>query len=222
MIKELYFILSNITLPFIEEYIRDILPNNEGLLREMELYAEENHVPIVHKEVGVLLQVLTKAVRVKKVLEVGTAIAYSTLLFCEAMGEEGHITTIERNEKRINLAKANIEKANKTKNVHLIQGDATEILKHLEGTYDLIFLDGAKGHYKEFLNDCINLLNPGGILVSDNILYKGMVATDDLVVRRQRTIVNRMRDYLQYICNHPGLDTSIIPIGDGLAISYKK
>jgi len=222
MIKELLYRLGNITLPFIDEYIREILPSNDGLLREMELYAEENHVPIVHKEVGVLLQVITKATRVKKVLEVGTAIAYSTLLFCEAMGDEGYITTIERNEKMISLAKENIKKANKTKNVRIIEDDATEVLKYLEGKYDLIFLDGAKAHYKDFLNDCINFLNPGGILVSDNILYKGMVATDDLVVRRQRTIVNRMREYLQYICNHPQLDTSIIPIGDGLAISYKK
>ncbi|QUH20625.1 O-methyltransferase [Alkaliphilus sp. B6464] len=221
MIKEL-FTLSNITLPFVEEYIRGILPSNEGLFREMELYADENHVPIVHKEVGVLLQVITKSIRATKVLEVGTAIAYSTLLFCEAMGDNGHITTIERNAKRICLARENIKKANKTNNIHLLEGDATEILKSLEGKYDLIFLDGAKGHYKDFLNDCINLLNPGGLLISDNILYKGMVATDELVVRRQRTIVNRMREYLQYICNHPQLDTSIIPIGDGLAISYKK
>lgn len=219
--KEL-FTLSNITLPFVEEYIRGILPSNEGLFREMELYADENHVPIVHKEVGVLLQIITKSTRAKKVLEVGTAIAYSTLLFCEAMGDNGHITTIERNAKRICLARENIKKANKTNNINLLEGDATEILKNLEGKYDLIFLDGAKGHYKDFLNDCINLLNPGGLLISDNILYKGMVATDELVVRRQRTIVNRMREYLQYICNHPQLDTSIIPIGDGLAISYKK
>lgn len=220
--KELLFALSNITLPFIEEYIRETLPSNVGLLREMEIYAQENHVPIVHKEVGVLLQVLTKATKAKRVLEIGTAIAYSTLLFCEAMGEDGHVTTIERNEKRAALAKENIEKANKGKNIHLIEGDATEVLKGLTEKYDLIFFDGAKAHYKEFLNDCINLLKPGGVLVSDNILYKGMVATDDLVVRRQRTIVNRMRDYLKYICNHPELDTSLIPIGDGLAISYKK
>ena len=102
------FTLSNITLPFIEEYIRGVLRNNEGLLREMELFADENHVPIVHKEVGVLLQVITKASRVKRVLEVGTAIAYSTLLFCEAMGDDGHITTIERNAKRASLAKEKI------------------------------------------------------------------------------------------------------------------
>jgi len=167
MIKELLYTLSNINLPFVEKYIRDVLPTNEGLLREMEVYAEENHVPIVHKEVGVLLQVITKTARVKKVLEVGTAIAYSTLLFCEAMGDDGHITTIERNAKRASLAKENIEKANRTKNIHLIEGDATQVLKNLEGKYDLIFFDGAKGHYKEFLTDCINLLNPGIILVSN-------------------------------------------------------
>ena len=214
--------MSNINLTFIEEYIRDILPVNKGLLREIEIYAAENHIPIVHKEVGVLLQVLTKIAGAKKVLEVGTAIAYSALLFSEAMGEDGHITTIERNKRMIPLAKENIQKAGKTENIRLIEGDATEIIKQLKEKYDLIFLDGAKGHYKYLLKESIDLLNPGGILISDNILYRGMVATDKLVVRRQRTIVNRMWEYLRYICNHPQLNTSIIPIGDGLAISYKK
>ena len=214
--------MSNINLTFIEEYIKDILPVNKGLLREIEIYADENHIPIVHKEVGVLLQVLTKIAGAKKVLEVGTAIAYSALLFSEAMGEDGHITTIERNKRMIPLAKENIQKAGKTENIRLIEGDATEIIKQLKEKYDLIFLDGAKGHYKYLLKESIDLLNPGGILISDNILYRGMVATDKLVVRRQRTIVNRMREYLRYICNHPQLNTSIIPIGDGLAISYKK
>ena len=214
--------MSNINLAFIEEYIRDILPVNKGLLREIEIYAAENHIPIVHKEVGVLLQVLTKIAGAKKVLEIGTAIAYSALLFSEAMGEDGHITTIERNKRMIPLAKENIQKAGKTENIRLIEGDATEIIKQLKEKYDLIFLDGAKGHYKYLLKESIDLLNPGGILISDNILYRGMVATDKLVVRRQRTIVNRMREYLRYICNHPQLNTSIIPIGDGLAISYKK
>lgn len=213
--------LSNINLPFIEEYIRGILPANKGVLREIEIYADKNHIPIVHKEVGVLLQIITKSVNVKKVLEIGTAIAYSTLLFSEAMGEDGYITTIERNEKMISLAKENIKKAGKTKNIQLIEGDATIVLKQLKDKYDLIFLDGAKGHYKYFLDESMNLLNSGGIFVSDNILYKGMIATDKLVVRRKKTIVNRMREYLRYICNHPQLDTSIIPIGDGLAISYK-
>ncbi|HZK58174.1 MAG TPA: O-methyltransferase, partial [Clostridia bacterium] len=153
--------MGNINLPFIEEYIRNVLPENEGLLGEIEIYADENHVPIVHKEVGALLQVITKAARVKKVLEIGTAIAYSTLLFCEAMGDDGHVTTIERNRKMIPLAKGNIEKAGRIENVRIIEGDAVIILKQLKNKYDLIFLDGAKGHYKYFLNESIDLLNPG-------------------------------------------------------------
>lgn len=214
--------MSNITLPYIDEYIRQVLPASEGLLREMEIYAEENHVPIVHKEVATLLQVLIKSTNVKNVLEVGTAIGYSSILFCEAMGEDGHVTTIERNGKMVPIAKENIKKANKAQNIKLIHSDAKEVLKDLKEEYDLIFLDGAKAHYKEFFDSCINLLKPGGILVSDNILYKGMIATDELVVRRDRTIVKRMRKYLDYICNHSQLKTSIIPIGDGLSISYKK
>ena len=126
-------------MPFIEEYIRGILPANKGILREIEIYADKNHIPIVHKEVGVLLQIITKSVNVKKVLEIGTAIAYSTLLFSEAMGEDGYITTIERNEKMISLAKENIKKAGKTKNIQLIEGDATIVLKQLKDKYDLIF-----------------------------------------------------------------------------------
>lgn len=214
--------MSNITNEFVEEYIRELLPEETGLFKEMVDYAKEYSVPIVHKEVAALLEVLTRSTGVKKVLEVGTAIAYSTLLFCRSMGPEGHITTIERNEDMIFQAKKNIKKANMENQVRLLQGDAEEILKFLEGEYDLIFLDGAKGQYNDFLNDCLDRLKPGGILVSDNILYKGMIATDDLVVRRKRTIVNRMRQYLETICNHPQLDTSIIPIGDGLAVSYKR
>ncbi len=213
--------MSNITNEFVERYIRELLPQEEGLFKDMEDYAEEHHVPIVHKEVAALLEVITMTSGSKKILEVGTAIAYSTLLFCRAMGKDGHITTIERNEEMIVQAKENVKKAHCEDQVRILQGDAEEILRFLEGKYDLIFLDGAKGQYSDFLNDCLHLLKPGGLLVSDNILYKGMIASDDLVVRRKRTIVNRMRSYLETICDHPQLKTSIIPIGDGLALSYK-
>lgn len=214
--------MSNINLPFIEEYIRTILPVSKGILRDIEIYADVNHIPIIHKEVGALLRVIIKSADIKRILEIGTAIAYSALLFSEAMGEDGHVTTIERNKKMIPLARENIKKAGKTENIRLVEGDATILLRQMKDKYDLIFLDGAKGHYKNLLNGSINLLKSGGIFVSDNILYKGMIATDELVVRRKKTIVNRMREYLRYICNHPQLNTSIIPIGDGLAVSYKK
>lgn len=214
--------MSNITNEYVENYIREILPSSQGLFKQMEEFAVENNVPIVHKEVAALLKVLTMSVGAKKILEVGTAIAYSTLIFCEAMGKDGHITTIERNEDMILQAKKNIALASKEEMVRLLPGDAEEVLRFLDGKYDIIFLDGAKGQYNEFLNQCLDLLKPGGLLISDNILYKGMIAHDDLAVRRKRTIVNRMRSYLDTICNHPLLETSIIPIGDGLAISYKK
>ncbi|MDR5658110.1 O-methyltransferase [Serpentinicella sp. ANB-PHB4] len=214
--------MSEITHSYVENYIRSILPDQEGLLKEMEQYANDNHVPIVHKEVAALIKVLTKSVQAKKVLEVGMAIGYSSMIFIESMGKDGHITTIERDDKMYELALNYIEKAGIANQVKIIKEDALEVLKHLEGTYDLIFLDGAKGHYNEFLEDCLRLLKKGGIIISDNILFKGMVATDDLVTRRKRTIVNRMRDYLSYISHHPKLETSILPIGDGVAISYKK
>ncbi|SDK52927.1 O-methyltransferase [Natronincola ferrireducens] len=214
--------MSNITEEYVEEYIRELLPEDKGLLKEIQHYAIENHIPIVHKEVAALLKVITKTSRSKKILEVGTAIGYSTILLCQAAGEDCHVTTIERDSERVEKARNNIKKADFTNNIQVIQGDAQEVLNFLDSKYDLIFLDGAKGHYKEMLNNCIDSLKVGGILVSDNILFKGMVANDDLVIRRKRTIVNRMRDYLHYICNHPQLDTTIIPIGDGVAISYRR
>ncbi|QUH26678.1 O-methyltransferase [Serpentinicella alkaliphila] len=214
--------MNYITQDYIESYIRSTLKDREGLMKDMEEYASENHVPIVQKEVAALIEVLTKAVNAKRVLEVGTAIAYSTSIFAFAMGKDGHVTTIERNENMIEVAKENIKKNNLENQIKIIQDDAQEVLKYLEGEFDIIFLDGAKGQYNDFLDNCLRLLKVGGIIISDNILFKGMVATDELVIRRKRTIVNRMRQYLDYICNHPHLDTTIIPIGDGVAISYKK
>jgi len=214
--------LSNITDEHVEEYIRGLLPENKGILKEIEEYAAKNYVPIVHKEVVALLKVITSVSQSKKILEIGTAIGYSAIVLCQATGRNGHITTIERNEDRVREAKLNIKKLGMDDNIQIIQGDAMEVLDFLDEEYDLIFLDGAKGHYKEILERSIDLLKCGGVLIADNILFKGMVANDDLVVRRKRTIVNRMRDYLEYICNHPRLDTSIIPIGDGVTISYKK
>lgn len=214
--------MNFITQDYVENFIRSTLPDKEGILKDMEQYAVENHVPIVQKEVAALIEVLTKAVNAKRVLEVGTAIAYSTSIFAFAMGKEGHVTTIERNEQMIDIAKENIKKNNLEDQIKIIQDDAQEVLKYLDGEFDIIFLDGAKGQYNDFLDNCLRLLKVGGIIISDNILFKGMVATDELVIRRKRTIVNRMRQYLDYISHHPQLDTTIIPIGDGVAISYKK
>ena len=214
--------MSNIVNNLVEEYIRTTLKDKEGILRELEIYAKENNVPIVHKEVSELLKVLLKVDRPKNILEVGCAIGYSSILFATTVGDDVKITTIERNEDMIERAKENIQRAGFENNITILEGDAEELLSKVEGEFDMIFLDAAKGQYKLFYDMVIDKLKIGGILISDNILYKGMVAHDDFVVRRKKTIVKRMRNYLDYICNCDYLSTSLIPIGDGVALSYKE
>ena len=213
--------MSNIIDNLVEDYIRTTLQDKEGLLRELEIYAQENNVPIVHKEVSELLKVLLKVQKPKRILEVGCAIGYSSILFATVLDKDVEIITVERNEKMIEKAKENIKRAGMENNITILEGDAEEILPNVEGTFDMIFLDAAKGQYKLFYDMIIDKLKVDGLLISDNILYKGMVAHDDYVIRRKKTIVKRMRNYLDYISHCDYLDTSLIPIGDGVALSYK-
>ena len=213
--------MRNIVNDKVENYIRETLKPSQGLLRDLELYAEENSVPIIHKEVADLLRVILKLKRPKKILELGCAIGYSSLFFADVLDGDVEIVTTERNPIMLERAQDNIKKAGMEDRIKILVGDAEETLKDLEGTFDMIFIDAAKGHYKMFFDMLIGKLNHGGIVISDNILYKGMIASDDYVVRRKKTIVKRMRTYLDYICDLEGISTSLIPIGDGLAISYK-
>ena len=213
--------MSNIVNDKVENYIRETLKPSQGLLRDLELYAEENSVPIIHKEVADLLRVILKLKRPKKILELGCAIGYSSLFFADVLDGDVEIVTTERNPIMLERAQDNIKKAGMEDRIKILVGDAEETLKDLEGTFDMIFIDAAKGHYKMFFDMLIGKLNHGGIVISDNILYKGMIASDDYVVRRKKTIVKRMRTYLDYICDLEGISTSLIPIGEGLAISYK-
>ncbi|NLY44055.1 MAG: O-methyltransferase [Clostridiaceae bacterium] len=206
---------------YVIKYIRETLPQTRGILKEMEEYAAYNHVPIVHPEVARLILVLCKMLRPKSILEIGTAIGYSSILMSEALEAGGKIVTIERYRKMVELARENIKKAGLEDTVEVLEGEAVDILPALKGSFDFIFMDAAKGQYLDFLPYCMDLLREGGVLVSDNVLYKGMVATDTMVVRRKKTLVNRLRDYLYIICHHPLLESTIIPIGDGVAISYK-
>ena len=214
--------MSNIVNDVVEDYIRHTLKDAEGLLKELEIYAEENSVPIVHKEVSYLLKVLLKIQKPKRILEVGCAIGYSSILFATICGEDSDIITCERNPVMIEKAKENIKRAGFEKNIKILEGDAVESLNSVEGEFDMIFLDAAKGQYKLFYDLVIDKLKVGGVLISDNILYKGMIADNNLVVRRKKTIVKRMRNYLDYICSCDYLTTSLLPMGDGVAISYKE
>jgi predicted O-methyltransferase YrrM len=204
------------------EYIRNILKHRDGLLGELEKYAKEHHVPIVTPEVAQLLIVLGRILRPTRILEIGTAIGYSSILLAGTLAPGGRIDTIERQEEMLLLARENIKKAGLEHTISVIAGDADEVLKCLDKRYDMIFMDAAKGQYPEFLPECLRLLKRGGLLVSDNVLYKGMITGEEPAVRRKRTIVNRLRIYLDSLSSNPALDTSILPVGDGIAISYKR
>lgn len=206
----------------ITEYIRSLMKEEKNDLNKIEAEARLNHVPIVKPETKELLRTLVLLKKPMKILEVGAAVGFSSLYMNRYQPEGGTIITIERNEKRIKKAKENIKNQGKEDQITLLEGDAIEILKELDGKYDLIFVDAAKGQYIHFLEDVLRLLAPDGVLVSDNVLQDGDVAKSRYAIeRRDRTIHKRMRDYLYTIKNHPLLETTILPVGDGVAISIK-
>ena len=207
---------------YINDYIRKTIKPSSGILKELEIYAQDNHVPIIHPEVASLLVLLGKLLKPYRILEVGTAIGYSAILLSGILAPGGRIDTVERYGLMIEKALGNIKRAGLENSINVIEGDALDVLKCLDKQYDMIFLDAAKGQYPEFLPECKRMLKPGGLLVSDNVLYKGMIASDELVVRRKKTIVKRMRDFLDNLCMDEELDTSIIPMGDGVALTYRK
>ena len=213
--------LNHINEPYIEDYIRSILPDNNENLKIMEKYAEENHVPIIEPEVAQLLKVQLKINKPKNILELGTAIGYSALIMAEAT-EDSFITSIERRADMIKLAEENIGKTIYKDRIKILEGEAEEVLENLKEEYDFIFLDAAKGQYMEFFNQCRRILKPGGVIVSDNVLFKGMVASNELVIRRKKTIVKRLRQFLEHINNIEGYTSCVIPIGDGVAITYRE
>ena len=209
------------------DYINSLEREMPAYLEELEQFALDTDVPIIRKEMQSFLKTLLVMNKPRQILEVGTAIGFSALLMSEYMPEDGHITTIEKYEKRIPLAKENFEKNGKTDRITLLEGDATEILASMadkgERQFDLIFMDAAKGQYIHFMPDVLRLLKNGGVLLSDNVLQDGdVIESRYAVTRRNRTIHTRMRDYLYELKNNEQLQTSIIPLGDGIALSVKK
>lgn len=207
----------------ISTFISSFDTGNTPFLEELEQYAKKTDVPIIRPQVQNLLKLLLAMKEPKTILEVGTAIGFSALLMSEYGPRDCHITTIEKYEVRIPIARENFKKAGKEKEITLIEGDATQILKELTEPYDMIFMDAAKGQYIHFLPDILRLLPTGGILVSDNVLQDGDVLQSRYAVtRRDRTIHSRMREYLYELKHHEGLQTDILPIGDGVTVSVKK
>ncbi len=204
------------------DYILSLDKDESPLVRTIEQEAVRDYVPIIRKESRNLLRVLLKIKKPGAVLEVGTAIGFSAVLMGECLPESSHITTIEKYEKRIPIARENFRRAGMEKKISLLEGDAADVLKGLEGSYDFIFMDAAKGQYIHFLPEVLRLLALGGILVSDNVLQDGdVVESRYAVVRRNRTIHSRMREYLWTLKHMDGLETIVLPIGDGMTVSVK-
>lgn len=214
--------MSGITYDYMEEYLRKLIGENSGKLKEMENFAKVNGVPIVQKETGRFLEFMVNMKRPLKILELGTAIGYSSILMYEASKTNPDIITIERDEKMIKLAKINFEKFNLQDKIKIKEGDCLEILEDLNEEFDLIFMDAGKGHYNHFLPHCLRLLKEDGIIIADNVLFRGMVPSQELVKRRKITIVKRMRTYLDMVSNDENLITSVIPMGDGIAITKRR
>jgi predicted O-methyltransferase YrrM len=206
----------------ITEYIRSLDRGHGEFLDRIGREARADYVPIIRPETAVFLETLIAALKPLKILEVGTAVGYSALLMAGSMPKEAHITTIEKYEPRIPLARANFKEAGEGERITLLEGDAEEILKTLEGTYDFIFMDAAKGQYIHWLPIIESLMHEGSVLVSDNILQDGdVVESRFAVTRRNRTIHGRMREYLYTLTHSDTLKTSIVPIGDGVTVSVK-
>ncbi|MGM0470819.1 MAG: O-methyltransferase [Bacillota bacterium] len=210
---------KNILTEFVKDYIDQINPELTGDLKELEAEASEKGIPIITPEIGHFLSLLISIHQPQNILELGTATGYSTLWL--AQDNQCEIVTIELKEREAKVARQNFKRLGLANRVELLVGDAVELMPNLEQQFDFIFIDAAKGQYLEFLEQALDLVTPGGLIVADNVLFKGMIANEDLMHPRYDTLTYRLRDYIDEVMNHPQLKSSILPLGDGLAISQQ-
>lgn len=194
---------------------------NEKELKLIKEKALQDHIPIIMDDTLEYIYQLYSKQKISSILEIGTAVGYSAICFTEFLNNDGKIDTIERDEKRVEEAKENIKKAEVENRINILQGDAVEILPRINNQYDMIFIDAAKGKYPFFLEHALRLLKEDGIILADNILYKGYVMSD-YNKHKQRTAVRNLREYIKEVCENPKLKTQILEIGDGLAITEKR
>ena len=208
--------------PRMATFIDSMDPGNPPWLDELEKEAIAGEIPIIRKPLQSFFRFLLRYVKPKSILEVGTAVGFSALLMSEYAPKDCKITTIEKYEKRIPVARENFRKYGKDGQIELLEGDAADILKELQGPYDLIFMDAAKGQYLAFLPEVLRLMAPGGLLLSDNVLQDGDVIESRFALeRRKRTTHARMREYLYELKHLPGYETVILPVGDGITLTTK-
>lgn len=208
--------------PYITEYLRKTAKHSDEFLHGLEEYASEHSVPIIEPESAQLLRLMCKMKKPKKILEIGCAIGYSSILMAK-FSENAEIITLEYDEEMIRLARENIKSAGLSERITVIEADAKDYLAYIDDdeSFDIIFLDGPKAHYIYMLDDCVRLLKKDGVFISDNVLYKGMTADDEHIIRRKITIVNRLREYINTLMKHPQLQSVLLPLGDGVTISVK-
>ncbi len=204
-----------------QDYLLSLYSNPNEFLQNLRKNAEERKIPIITRDTEQMINTLLTLKNPQKMLELGTAIGYSSINFAKTCGDL-YITTIDYNEDHVKEARENIQKVGLTERITVLYGDAKELLDQIEDTYDVIFIDAAKGQYQYFFDHSLNKLKPRGLIISDNVLYKGLIAANDLSERRQRSIVKRMREYLEYLTHHTAFETTVLPIGDGVAVSAKK
>ena len=204
-------------------YINSLDRGNTPFLEELEQTALRDRVPVIRREMQSFIKTFLAMNQPGRILEVGTAIGFSTLLMCEYGREDLQIVTIENYDKRIPIARENFRRAGREDQITLLEGDAGELLKTLEGPFDMIFMDSAKGQYIHWLPDIRRLMAKGSVLISDNVLQEGdIIESHYLVERRKRTIYKRMREYLYELKHDPSFVTSILPLGDGVTVSVKQ
>jgi len=204
-------------------YINSLDAGNTAMLDQIEREATADYVPIIRKEMQSFLKFLLAMKKPARILEVGTAVGFSAILMAEYDPVPCQITTIENYEKRIQIARENFKRAGKEAQIALLEGDAAEVLKTLEGPYDFIFMDAAKGQYIHFLPEILRLLAKDGVLVSDNVLQDGdVIESRFAVTRRNRTIHKRMREYLYTLTHSEELVTAVLPVGDGITLSTRR
>jgi predicted O-methyltransferase YrrM len=207
----------------IQQYIVQLRKPLPSYVTEMELYAKEYHVPIMDAvSMEAMLNILQLR-KPKKILEIGTAIGYSAIRMALSL-PECEVITIERDEERFQLAKQNISKAGLTDRIKVFEGDALEVVQEVqhEGPYNALFIDAAKGQYKRFHDTYAELVQLGGIIISDNVLFRGLVAEKEVEEKRFRSMIKKLKQYNEFLMEHPDYNTTIYPIGDGIAVSIKE
>ncbi|MGX8773746.1 MAG: O-methyltransferase [Bacillota bacterium] len=210
----------NITNEIISAYIDNLYVNENAKLEELREFAESRHVPIILKDTEKLLKVIMKLKEPARVLEIGTAVGYSSCVFADCCG--CRVVTVESDEDSAKAARANIENLGFDHLVEVIHGDARDVLASMDGEekFDILFIDAAKSHYREFWDLAMPLMKKDSMVICDNVLMKGMTASDEYDERgRYRTSITRMRDFIEYINGLDYADTAVLPVGDGVSIS---